>query len=379
MKEKILVLADWYEPGFKAGGPIRSCVNFTGYMKEDYDIYVMTGDRDLGDKQPYNNIEANKWVCREGVNIYYAGPSMIGWSLLLAQIRNIQPDFIYLNSLFSKYFSIYPLLMKRLGRIDGKIILAPRGMLRESALQFKKSKKKVFLRTLRGLKMQHLVTFHATDATEQNDVKTHFGKQADVKMISNFPGIQKELLIPPDKKRGAVKLIFVGRVHPIKNLHLLLESLLPVKEEVQLTIVAAIEDMAYWEHCNKIIQSFPASISVELMSDVPHHELEAVLLQHHLFCLPTKGENFGHAIFEALTAGRPVSISDQTPWRNLAPANAGWDLPLQEPSAFTAVIEQVAAMSKEELAIWCKGAWQYAYDFIHGSNIKAQYLNLFKI
>ncbi len=56
--KKILVCCDWYEPGFKAGGPIRSCVNFVNQMKEDYQIYVLTSDRDLDEQAPYEGIDS---------------------------------------------------------------------------------------------------------------------------------------------------------------------------------------------------------------------------------------------------------------------------------------------------------------------------------
>jgi glycosyltransferase involved in cell wall biosynthesis len=64
--------------------------------------------------------------------------------------------------------------------------------------------------------------------------------------------------------------------------------------------------------------------------------------------LPTTGENFGHAIFEALSCAVPVLISDTTPWRGLAAIRAGWDLPLQDPTAFAAVIDAYLAMSEAE-------------------------------
>ena len=50
-----------------------------------------------------------------------------------------------------------------------------------------------------------------------------------------------------------------------------------------------------------------------------------------LFFLPTRGENFGHVIAEALSVGTPVLISDQTPWRKLAAVGLGHDLPLAVP------------------------------------------------
>ena len=66
---------------------------------------------------------------------------------------------------------------------------------------------------------------------------------------------------------------------------------------------------------------------------------EAVVSSDLLF-LPTAGENFGHAIQEALAAGCPVLISDRTRWRDLAPKGVGWDLPLSAPDRFVAVLRE---------------------------------------
>lgn len=370
-------MADWYEPGFKAGGPIRSCVNFAHHMKDDYEVYIFTGDRDLGDSAAYASIETDVWASKNGIHVFYASPKTLGWGNMLRQIKKVNADYIYLNSMFSRYFSFYPLLMKRLGRINNRVVLAPRGMLKDSALRFKTRKKKLFLHFFKFFGISGQITFHATDDIEEKDIKIHFGKKMKVFTISNFPGFQKEFAAPPDKQQGELKIIFVGRIHPIKNLHLLLESLLPVKKNIGLTIVAPIEDAGYWQRCQNIIRSFSSNISVELMSDVPHHQLEGILQRHHIFCLPTSGENFGHAIFEALAAGRPVLISDQTPWRNLERYQAGWDLPLRDMTGFTEVIERVAAMSGEDLAALCSKAWQYCQGFIRESAIKDQYIKLF--
>jgi glycosyltransferase involved in cell wall biosynthesis len=55
---------------------------------------------------------------------------------------------------------------------------------------------------------------------------------------------------------------------------------------------------------------------------------------------PTLGENYGHVICEALNAGCPVLISNQTPWRNLQEKGVGWDFPLEEEERFTATLQQ---------------------------------------
>ncbi|HRO44563.1 glycosyltransferase family 4 protein [Agriterribacter sp.] len=376
VQPKIMVFTDWYEPGFKAGGPIRSCVNFAAYMKEDYAIYIFTGDRDLGDKQAYLQIETNRWIEKDGVQLFYASPGALNWESILVHVRDIKPDYIYLNNMYSKYFTIYPLLMKRFGLITAKVILAPRGMLKSTAVQYKPGKKKFFFQLLKLLNIPGRIVFHATDSTEEADIKNLFGEAVPTKQISNFPPMQKDLQ-PIYKESGSLKIIFTGRVHPIKNLAFLLRCLHLVAGSVMLTIVATIEDEGYWLKCREIIESLPQPIAVELRQDVPHQEIEELINAHHLFVLPTLGENFGHAIFEALSAGRPVLISDQTPWRSLQEQHAGWDLPLSNEKEFVRVLQEVAGMDDEAFQQWSAGAWQYARNFMESSNLKEKYKELF--
>ena len=143
------------------------------------------------------------------------------------------------------------------------------------------------------------------------------------------------------------------------------------------TVVGVEEDKFYTENCKKIISSFGANIRVSFKGGVPNHELPGIFVDHHIFALPTKGENFGHAIFEALAHGKPVLISDQTPWRNLSDQKAGWDLPLNEPMLFKDVLAQVVEMDQEQYNAWSESAWQFARNFIQQSNIATAYKKLF--
>lgn len=371
-----MLFSDWYEPGFKAGGPIRSCVNFAEQMKEGYGIYIFTSDRDLDDKQPYPQIEQNHWMEQDGIQVFYASPASLNWESILVHIRRIKPDYVYLNSMYSRYFTVYPLMMKWLGIIKTQVVLAPRGMLRSTAVQYKTGKKKIFFQFLKLFNIHRKVIFHATDTTETADIKKLFGDTVYISQVGNFLPKQKSFQ-PIRKESGTIKIIFTGRVHPIKNLAFLLRCLQSVTGNIIFTIVAAIEDGEYWLECREIIKNLPEAITVELRQDVPHSEIEQLIHAHHLFVLPTLGENFGHAIFEALSAGRPVLISDQTPWRNLQQSCAGWDLPLSNPDAFVQILQQVADMNDEMFQQWSVGAWQYAKDFAENSNLKEKYKKLF--
>jgi glycosyltransferase involved in cell wall biosynthesis len=384
VKKKILVMADWYEPGYKAGGPVRSCVNFVRQMRDNYDLYVFTSDRDLGSPVPYAGIKADDWRRMEdGVYIYYCSPEKLTWTNISRQWIIVQPDFVYLNSMFSPKFTIYPLLIKRLNRSPGVIVLAPRGMLRASAVQFKPVKKKIFLHGFRWLGLHRKLRFHASDETEWRDVHRYFGTRANTSTIPNFPGISPGKGDVPasgaalQKKSGELSMIFIGRIHPIKNLDYLLQLLKEARSQVRLTIVGSMEDGSFWKKCSEIIEGLPANIAVEYLHEKPNHELPDIMARHHIFTLPTKGENFGHAIFEALTLGKPVLISDQTPWRKLEAAKAGWDLPLDEPALFLRAIEQAAGFDQQEYDNWRGGAEKYVQDYIDRLDIKKEYLKLF--
>src|SRR5690606_6254535 len=124
------------------------CVNFTDHMKNRYELYVFTRDRDLDDSMPYEDVKTNVWTEDKNVYIFYASPQYLRWKNILHEIRMINPEFVYLNSMYSFYFTIYPLLMRRSGKILAKTILAPRGMLQDGAMGFKKFKKILFLRAL---------------------------------------------------------------------------------------------------------------------------------------------------------------------------------------------------------------------------------------
>lgn len=376
-RKKILVFADWYEPGYKAGGPIRSCVNFSENMKDTHEIFVFTTDRDLGETQPYENVEIDKWIKNNEVNVFYASPYFLAWRNIRRVIESVSPDYVYINSMYSVYIALYPLLLKRLGGSNSTFVLAPRGMLKATALQFKSTKKKVFLFFFKLLGFYKLITFHATDKTEEADIRTIFGKNVTYRRISNFPSKQDFGTYDIVKLMDDLKIVFVGRIHPIKNLKSLLLYIQSVSSTVKLTIIGTIEDENYWDECERIINTFNPRIKVILKRNVPNTDIINLILDQHIFALPTEGENFGHAIFEALSAGRPVLISDQTPWRNLEEKKAGWDLSLNDPQAFINVLNNVAAMDNEEFQKWCKGARRLANDYINNSNLKEQYLNLF--
>lgn len=379
VRKSILIFIDWFDPGYKAGGPIRSAVNLAKHLQHHYKVFVFTSDRDLGSAAPYPDVKADAWVpYDEAVQVFYCSPANLRRKFISEVIREISPDYIYLNSLFSLHFTIVPLLINRSAGWRNPTILAPRGMLRGSALQYKPVKKKLFLYAFKWLSVHRHIVFQATDDTELKDVKKNFGGAVRVLQIPNFPAYVPAYPGSLTKTPGELRIVFVGRLHPIKNLHFLLERLKGLTGKVSLSVIGSEEDKSYVEQCRGISASLPGGISVEFAGEKPNHELPAIIAQHHIFCLPTQGENFGHAIFEGLSAGKPVVISDQTPWRALAGARAGWDIALNDATGFEKALQAMLDMDQAGYNEWSKGAWQYAADFSTGSNTLSKYTSLFQ-
>ena len=378
-KKKLLILIDWFAPGYKAGGPIQSCINLCIALKENYTIYVLTTDTDHRENVPYPGIVANTWIYNNqlAVNIFYAKKKSLSANQLARQIALIDADFIYLNHLFSPYFVVYPLWLKFRHRVKAKVIVCPRGALYESALSLKSYKKKPLLYLYKWMGVHQEITFHATNEREKKAITLYF-PGSKIVVADNLPESVQMAFTTCSKETGRLKCIFIARIVAIKNLLFLLRILRDLQEEISLTIVGPLENSDYWEDCKKSMAALPSNITINYIGAKPKDELPGLIQQHHLFILPTTGENFGHSIFEAMLSGRPVLISDQTPWLNLENQQAGWDVPLSEPAKFANVIQQMANADQYQFNNYATAAWRYAHHFISNPFAREQYLNLFK-
>ncbi len=336
MAKKILVLSEWYAPAWKAGGPIRSLLNLMAIWP--FESYVYTGNYDLGEVEPLN-VPCDQWIQADSqTHLYYQDLKSIRVPSLLNVIKKDQWDGIYINSLFSFWFSILPLLLLKRMRLLDKVVLAPRGMLHEVALSQKSMKKKVFILLAKSLGLWKGITWHATSEEEVKRIRKIVNDQARIKRVSNVPHINPRVHIPAWST--AQNWLLVARVSPEKGI---LESIQwlsthSIAEKVTLHVVGPLENREYHRTCLEWIARHTA-LKVIFHGALPFEEINSIKEKCHVFYLATKGENFGHAIAEALLSGMPVIISDRTPWNKLRQANVGWDTAWSK-SAFHQVFDE---------------------------------------
>jgi glycosyltransferase involved in cell wall biosynthesis len=133
----------------------------------------------------------------------------------------------------------------------------------------------------------------------------------------------------------------------MKNLDGALRVLARVRGRVEFAIYGPIEDRTYWATCQNLIRALPPNVTAFYHGPVDHSRVATTLAANDLLFVPTRGENFGHAILEALAAGCPVLISDRTRWRDLEASGAGWDIPLTDDERMVGVLNRCVEMDEE--------------------------------
>ena len=379
-KPTVLIFTSYYLPGFKNGGPVRVLRNMCQWLGREYHFRVVTRDRDRGDTKPYEGCAPKLWHQLDGAQVHYLPlPYWTPWRLRRV-VMETSPDLLYFHSFLDPALTIMPLVLRRLGLLPYSIpvLVAPHGEFSPGALSLKRTKKLVYLKAAKWLGLYRNVMWHATSPDEERLIRAWWGVHAKVAQAGNLPAKVDELepgcRVP--KQAGALHLVFLSRISPKKNLSAALELLAEVKVRVMFDLYGPTEDKEYWDKCQRLIATLPRNVTVSYKGCVRPEAVVTTLSRYDVFLFPTLGENFGYVILEALMAGCPVILSDQTPWRNLSEKQIGFDIPLEHPDVFIRAIEQFAAMREPEFQIWSRGAREYATQLVKGSDALRETRNL---
>ena len=319
---RILALVDYFVPGYKAGGPIRTLSNMIARLGGDYHFRVVTRDRDLGMSEGYPEIVADSWAKVGEADVLYASPSRHLGSVF----RLVSEDFhdvLYLNSFFSWKSTIFPLILLRFGLARKvPVVLAPRGEFSQGALELKAAKKRTYIVLARTFRLCSRAFWQASSDDEAEDIRRVMKpRESSIIVAPNLlPPVKSSKVattknIRRNREKGKLRIVFLSRISPMKNLDYLLRVLRETDVRLSLTIYGPIEDEIYWKKCNHLMADLPGTVDVAYLGPVPAENVSNVLAQYDLFAFPTRGENFGHTVFESLSAGTPLLLSDRTPWR----------------------------------------------------------------
>lgn len=353
---RVFVQYSCFYPAYKAGGPIQSLMYLLEKLNGTVEIFLLTSSFDLDGTRL--NVAADCWLKTKFGNVFYS--SEITCKQIKQLIAEVKPDVFYLNSFFSSLTIKVLYLLRKDSR---KIVIAPRGEFSPNALLLKKGKKSIYIYVFKHLLFANKIWWHFTNNSELQDYKKRLTiKNMQYQIVPNLHSVNlnNDYFKYSDKEQGAIKIVSVGRVSPMKNMAFLIEILSKIEGYVICDIYGAIEDIEYYSLCKCKLNSLPGNIKITFKGEIETTEVVDTISKYDLFFSPSLGENFGHAVFESLIAGLPILISDKIPFfSEVELYEAGFISEIIDPESFINRINELVLCDNKQFLSLKKNVCKY--------------------
>lgn len=229
-------------------------------------------------------------------------------------------------------------------------LITPHGMLYPEAIQRSYWKKWMIRKILFDKDIHHAACIHVTCKQEMEFVR-QFGYEGPIAVIPNpsdtipcgrkWFEIKKTRFLTDGNPR---RFGFLGRLHPIKNIEVLLYAL----NEISMTtpchlVIMGKGDDNYERFLREETERLNLVGKVSFMGFVDGDEKNAQLAGLSALFLPSDSENFGMVVIESLAVGTPVMASLGTPWESLETSHCGWWRDAN-PKVVASVMKEVAEL-----------------------------------
>lgn len=372
--KKILIVTGRYLPGYKDGGPVRTIKNLVDTLGMEYDFRILTLDRDRGDSTAYSDVKIGGWNQVGNAQVYYASREQFTCSL----VKNLakEMELIYVCGCFD-FYARHVMNLKRKREISADVIIASMGLFSPGAYRIKKWKKSVYIGIMKMIGNFKGIRWSATSEEEVRDIRRVIGKGAKCYIAQDLPRYVQIEKIDKGKEKGAVKIIFLSRISPKKNLLYAIEAVAELKGDVVFDIYGPEEDEKYWALCKSHMSQLPGNVTCTYKGMVDSERVIEVFKEYHVFLLPTLGENYGHVIFEALAGGCIPVISDQTPWKDFDECGVGYVRSLHERKEFIRLLQAIIEFDEGDFAEKMRNIYDYVNKMRDDNHGVDGYKNMF--
>ena len=332
--------------------------------------YVEGADRSIVDQ-----LEAN------GVEVHLVGPCTprYGWCTTMAPtVRKLveDADIVHIHGLWE---SIQYETARQALKAGRPYLFRPCGMLDPWSLQQSRLKKLLY----RKLRLDRLID--AADAL-------HFTTEAERDLAAPL-GYRPPPIVEPNgvdpaafnsrvdseafrrqtlSSANDVLILFLSRLHHKKGLDLLIEAFNSLPAPSSTLAIAGSGSAAYEFRLQQLVAETPRAHSIKFVGMLHGDRKWQAFVAADLFVLPSRQENFGIAVAEALATGTPVVISDQVNIHNFVSSNnLGSVIPLdtgrlrEEIARWSETVQQWRRQpaSKHTFAERCRSAVKEQYDW----------------
>ena len=284
-------------------------------------------------------------------------------------------DIVHIYGIWRPYLAKIFYKAKKLKK---KIVISPIGSLEPWAIKQKWLKKKIAWHLYQKKILNSADALHATSEIEANNfLSNNVGK----KIVTIGHGIdvldKKDPIIKTNKEK---KLIFFSRIHEKKGLLELINiwKSLKNKDNWKLDIYGPISNENYFKKILLAIKKNNLEKQIKYLDSVFNNEhKQKIFFEANAFILPSKSENFGISIGEALSYGLPVLTTFQTPWKIINNYNAGIVFDFSEKNILNS-LDQFMSLKDGDHYKMSLNAINLIKENFESNKILNQYVELYK-
>ena len=253
------------------------------------------------------------------------------------------------------------------------VVWSTHGMTAPWSMRHKWLKKFIAWHLYQKRDLKNAAIIHSTTALEVEWNRKFGFKNIQLEAPLGTFLVNKTEVMPRDVKE-AFKILFVGRVYPVKGLMNVVRAAVKLKDvNIKFRIVGP--DQA--GHLSELVAE-AERLGVAAMFDWAGPKYGEELAYEYdncdLLILPSFTENFGATVVDALSHSKPALASTFTPWKILEECNCGWWVS-NEPEKLAETFKKIAALSAEELEAMGKRGRKlveekYSWDAVCASMVK---------
>ena len=341
---RVIHVSAYYAPAFVYGGPPRSIHGLCRALRRGgVDLQVFTTDANGAGSLPEQVTMTHAY---DGVPVRYHPRTWplepIGSRPLTAALRAAlgDVDLVHIHGLWNR---VVWAAARECTRAGVPYVVSPRGMLEERAVAHHRWRKHLAFAVVERRTIEHAALLHATSDREAATLREWC---RDVPVVTIPNGID---LPRHDADAGAVRgpvpdgravILFVGRLHAIKRLDLLLDAFarLHARRPETHLVIAGPDEQGLRAGLERRHASLHDAVS---WTGAVNEERRRVLTRAaRALVLCSDSESFGMSVIEALAEGTPAVVTDTCGWDALTPHEAGVVVP-QSPDAIATALERL--------------------------------------
>ena len=320
---RVLHVTPAFYPASQWGGFAHSVPGLCNALARNtgIDLKVLTTDSDDPHTRRRISVRAFPERFPAGYEVYYCR-RIAGQSVSPALLRRLWSlvrwaDVVHLNATYS-FPTLPTLLVCRILRKP--VVWSPRGALQRWPGTTRARAKSVWEKVCNLLCDPDRVVLHLTSEEEKKESAPRIPKARPI-VIHNgvdVPGLNGE----QSKRNGTLRLLYLGRLHPIKGIENLLRALVVVDRDVTLSVCGE-GDPSYRRSLESLASKLSLDGRVVFRGAVDEPARARQFRESDLCVVPSFKENFSMVVAESLSHAVPVIVGDGTPWKQVDKIGCG--------------------------------------------------------